>query len=62
MKTSLALLLALVTCIALAACTASSSDPTGASGDDLSADRHAKNDLPATKAAFGALLFADTNL
>ena len=62
MKTSLALLLALVTCIALAACTASSSDPTGASGDDLSADRHAKNDLPATKAALGALIFADTNL
>ena len=61
MKATLALLFSLFACVVLASCASFSVDSTGASADDLSVARK-KHVLPATKAALGALLFADTTL
>ncbi len=61
MKATLALLFSLFACVVLASCASFSVDSTGPSADDLSVARK-KHVLPATKAALGALLFADTTL
>lgn len=57
MKTTLALIVALLACLALAACSTSSSDTTEQSEDATEDLHHA-----VTKESLGALIFADTNL